>query len=95
MAKKKKEKEVKANSNPKLAYVTKASDDYWYKVVHLNSIESIFNLIKEYKEEILIEEDWSYKKKEDFDFWDGMKEEDIPKIIEAKYHITIHDDYLY
>lgn len=94
MAKKKKEREIKANSNPNLAYVTKASDDYWYKIIHLNSIESIFNLIKEYGE-ILIEEDWFYTKKECFSFWNGMKEEDIPKIIEAKYHITIHDDYLY
>lgn len=85
---------VNKNLNPNMAYITKVSDDYWYKIVALNSIETIFKIVKECGE-ILIEENETFLEKEDFDFWDGMKEEDKEKIMQCKYHITIHDDYLY
>ena len=94
MSRKIKKEKIKANSDSYIAYMTKVSDDYWYKIVSINSIESIFRIIKEYGE-ILIEENWNFTKEEDFDFWDGMRKEEIPKIIEAKYHILIHDDYMY
>ena len=88
-----KRRNANTNSNPNLAYVTKVSEVEWYKIVNLNSIETIFQLVDEY-DEIIIEEDWFYTDEESFEFWDTVKKEDIPKIIEAKYHITIYDDYI-
>lgn len=91
--KRSRKRKTNANSNPNLAYVTKASIEEWYKIVYLNSIETIFRLVDEY-DKIIIEEDWFYTDEESFKFWDTVKKEDIPKIIEAKYHITIYDDYI-
>lgn len=91
--KRSRKRKTNANSNPNLAYVTKASTEEWYKIVSLNSIETIFRLVDEY-DKIIIEEDWYYTDEKSFKFWDTVKKEDIPKIIEAKYHITIYDDYI-
>ena len=91
--KRNRKRKTNANSNPNLAYVTKVSAEGWYKIVNLNSIKTIFRLVDEY-DEIIIEEDWFHTDEESFEFWDIVKKEDIPKIIEAKYHITIYDDYI-
>ena len=73
--------------------VTKANSDYWYKIRVFNTIEDIQRFIKECKHAIIIEKN-SYTNDEIFDFWDGMKKEDIPVIKECPLHITIYNDYV-
>lgn len=69
--------------------ITKASDDYWYKIDYINTIDA---LIKKY-DDVIIERN-TYTTKEDFDFWDGMKAKDIPTIMKCKYHVIIYDSYV-
>lgn len=69
--------------------ITKASDDYWYKIDYINTIDA---LIKKY-DSVIIERN-TYTTKEDFDFWDGMKAKDIPTIMKCKYHVIIYDSYV-
>jgi hypothetical protein len=69
--------------------VTKASDDYWYEII---SCETITDLMEKY-DKVVIEKN-TYTNKEDFDFWDGMKKEDIPIIMKCKYEVTIYDYWI-
>lgn len=73
--------------------VTKANNDYWYKIRVFNTMEDIQRFIKECKHAIIIEKN-AYTDDEIFDFWDGMKTEDIPIIKECPLHITIYNDYV-
>ena len=73
--------------------VTKANSDYWYKVRIFNTMEDIQRFIKECRHRIIIERN-PYTDDEDFEFWDGMKAEDIPTIKQCPLHITIYNGYV-
>jgi len=73
--------------------VTKANDDYWYEVRVFNTMEDIQRFIEECQYGIIIEENF-YTNDEDFEFWYGMKAEDIPTIKQCPLHITIYNDYV-
>lgn len=73
--------------------VTKANSDYWYKIRTVNTIEDIQRFIKKCGYGIIIERN-TYIDDEDFEFWDGMKTEDIPIIKQCPLHITIYNDYV-
>lgn len=74
-------------------FVTKANSDYWYKIRTFNTIEDIQQFIKECRCGIIVEKN-SYTNDEIFDFWDGMKTEDIPIIKKCPLHITIYNDWV-
>ena len=73
--------------------VTKANSDYWYKVRVFNTMEDIQRFIKECRRGIIIKRN-TYTYDKDFEFWDGMKAEDIPTIKRCPLHITIYNDYV-
>jgi len=73
--------------------VTKANSDYWYKVRVFNTMEDIQRFIKECRCGIIIEKN-TYTNDEDFEFWDGMKAEDIPTIKRCPLHIIIYNGYV-
>ena len=73
--------------------VTKANSDYWYKIREFNTIEDIQDFIEKCHHGIIIEKN-SYTCDSIFDFWDGMKAEDIPVIKECPLHLTIYNDYV-
>jgi len=73
--------------------VTKANSDFWYKVRVFNTMEDIQRFIKECRHRIIIERN-PYTDDEDFEFWDGMKAEDVPTIKQCPLHITIYNGYV-
>lgn len=73
--------------------VTKANSDYWYKIRVFNTMEDIQRFIKECRHKIIIRQN-GYTDDGDFEFWDGMKTEDIPIIKQCPLHITIYNDYI-
>lgn len=73
--------------------VTKASDDYWYRIRNFNTMEDIQRFIKECKCGIIIERN-RYTDDAIFEYWDDMKAEDIPTIKRCPLHITIYDSYV-
>ena len=73
--------------------VTKANSDYWYKVRVFNTMEAIQRFIKECRRGIIVKRN-TYTDDKDFEFWDGMKAEDIPTIKRCPLHITIYNDYV-
>ena len=73
--------------------VTKANSDYWYKIRVFNTMEDIQRFIKECRHGIIIEKN-TYTNDSIFNFWDGMKAEDIPTIKQCPLHITIYNDYV-
>jgi len=73
--------------------VTKASDDYWYRIRNFNTIEDIQRFIKECKCGIIIERN-HYTDDRIFEFWDDMKAEDIPIIKRCPLHVTIYNSYV-
>ena len=75
-----------------LAIITKANDDYWYKLKEINTIEELFNI---YNSTIVEKNEYkNWKDYEFLDFWDGIKKEDIPLIRKAECHITIYNDFV-
>lgn len=74
-------------------FVTKANSDYWYKIRVFNTIEDIQQFIKECRCGIIVEKN-IYTNDEIFDFWDGMKAEDIPIIKKCPLHITIYNNWV-
>lgn len=76
-----------------MVLVTKASDDYWYEVKVFNSMEDIQQFIEENECRIIIKRN-QYIVDEMFEFWHGMKTEDIPTIKKCSLHITIYDYYV-
>lgn len=74
-------------------FITKASDDYWYEIKVLNTIEDIQRFIENCGHELIIYKN-VYTNDELFEFWDGMKAEDIPIIKQCSLHITIYNDYV-
>ena len=75
------------------AFVTKANSDYWYKIKVFNTIEDIQQFIKKCRCEIIIGKN-EYTDDSAFDFWVGMKNEDIPIIKQCPLHITIYNTYV-
>ncbi len=75
------------------AFVTKANSDYWYKIKEFDTMEDIAKFMKEVECGLIIEEN-DYTDDVLFEFWDGMKQEDIPIIKECALHITIYNDYV-
>lgn len=75
------------------ALVTKANSDYWYKIKKFDTMEDIQQFIKKCRCGIIIEEN-TYTRDRDFDFWDGMKIEDVPIIKRCPLHVTIYNDYV-
>ena len=73
--------------------VMKANSDYWYKIRVFNTMEDIQRFIKECRHRIIIKENF-YTNDEDFEFWHGMKAEDIPTIKQCPLHITIYNGYV-
>lgn len=73
--------------------VTKANNDYWYKIKSFNTMEDIKQFIKECHCGIIIERN-IYTDDEIFEFWDGIKPEDIPTIKQCPLHITIYNSYV-
>lgn len=73
--------------------VTKANSDYWYKIREFNTMEDIQQFIKKCRCGIIIERN-IYTDDEFFEFWDGMKTEDISIIKQCSLHITIYNDYV-
>lgn len=73
--------------------VTKANSDYWYKVRTFNTIEDIQKFIKECGCGIIIEKN-TYTDNYIFEFWEGMKAEDISIIKQCPLHIIIYNDYV-
>lgn len=73
--------------------VTKASNDYWYEIRKFDTMEDIQRFIKKCGHGVIIEEN-DYTNEDLFKFWDGMKAEDIPTIMQCSLQITIYDDYV-
>lgn len=73
--------------------VTKANSDYWYRIRVFNTMEDIQRFIKECQHRIIIEKN-TYTDDVIFEFWDGMKTEDIHTIKQCPLHITIYNDYV-
>ena len=74
-------------------FVTKANSDYWYKIKTFNTIENIQQFIKECRCGIIVEKN-TYTDDNIFEFWDGMKTEDIHIIKQCPLHIIIYNDYV-
>lgn len=73
--------------------VTKANKAWWYKIRVFNTIEDIQKFISECRCEVIIEKN-RYTNDNIFEFWKGMKAEDIPTIKECPLHLTIYNDYI-
>ena len=72
--------------------VTKANNDYWYEIRVINTMEDLQRFIKKSEYDIVIgENDYTDVV---FDYWEGMKAEDIPIAKECPLHLTIYNDYL-
>ena len=75
------------------AFVTKASEDYWYKIKEFNTMEDIQKFIKKCGCEIIVGKN-DYTHDCMFEFWEGMKSKDIPIIKKCSLHIIIYDSYV-
>ena len=73
--------------------VTKANSDYWYKIRVINTMEDLQRFIKECKHDVVIGEN-TYTNDDIFDYWEGMKAEDIPIIKECSLHLIIYNSWL-
>ena len=73
--------------------VTKANSDYWYRIRVFTTMEDIQRFIKECRCRIIIGRN-TYTDDAIFEYWDGMKAEDIPIIKQCPLHITIYNDYI-
>lgn len=75
------------------AFVTKANSDYWYEIKEFNTMKDIQQFIKDCQCGVIIEEN-DYTCDILFEFWEGMKTEDIPIIKACPLHIIIYNDYV-
>ena len=71
-----------------ITLITKANDDYWYRFKDINTFE---DLMKIYPRVIVKK---NYFTESEVEFWEGFRQEDIPKLKEAKYHVIIYNDYV-
>lgn len=75
------------------AFISKASEDYWYKIKEFNTMEDIQKFIEKCGCEIIIGKN-EYTNNNMFKFWKGMKSKDIPIIKKCSLHIIIYDSYV-
>lgn len=68
--------------------ITKANADYWYRFKDINTLEELMRIYPR----VIVEK--NYFTESDVEFWEGFKQEDIPKLREAKYHVTIYNGYV-
>ena len=73
--------------------VTKANNDYWYKIKEFNTMEDIQSFIEKCRHPIIIKKNF-YTHDSIFEFWDNMEAEDIPIIKRCTLHITIYNSYV-
>ena len=73
-----------------LAMIRKASDDYWYQFKEVNNIKELLDISKRHS---LIVKRQTFCK-DDVEFWEGFKKEDIPKLTKAELEVTIYDDWV-
>lgn len=73
--------------------VTKANSDYDYEIKEFNTMKDIQQFIKECECGVIIEDN-EYTTDDMFEFWKGMKKEDIPVIKDCALHVTIYNDYV-
>lgn len=71
-----------------LALITKASDSYWYEFKEINTLDDLLEIYPS----IVVEQ--NHYDKESTKFWDGFKEEDVPKMEKAKINVIIYDYWL-
>lgn len=76
-----------------LAIITKASNDYWYKLKEVNTIKELFDIYHSVIVEKNGYEDWKDCEFLTF-FGDNIIKEDIPLIKKAECHIIIYDSYV-
>lgn len=72
--------------------VTKANSDYWYKIRVITTMEDLQRFIKECKHPVVIEKNTFTDAV--FDYWEGMKAEDVSVAKECPLHLIIYNDYL-
>ena len=75
------------------AFIMKADNDYWYEIKSFNSMKDVYNLMEEYDCGIIVEKNY-LTSDDDFDFWEGMKAEDIPVIKACPLLITLCNHYV-
>lgn len=73
--------------------VTKANSDYWYRIRVFTTMEDIQRFIEKCKCPVIIERN-DCTDDLIFEYWDGMKAEDIPVIKACPLHIIIYNDYI-
>ena len=76
--------------------VTKASEDYWYKIEKYNTIEELIQSMEKREVSYIIQENLNYKvdPKEIKEYWYKMTLEDAEKISKLKYNLLIYDDWI-
>lgn len=74
--------------------VTKTSNDYWYQIRNIDTIEDLMRISKTNKSYV-IEENWHCGANPEniIRFWDGMTLEDAKIISTLPYAVEIYDDY--
>lgn len=70
---------------------TKASDDYWYRIIDCVTIDALYRNSKGYG--VILNKN-RYTNDNIFKYWNGMKKEDAEIIKTIEYHATIYDDYV-
>lgn len=77
-----------------LVLVTKASDDYWYQIKTVETIDDLFKIDKDQDLILSYNHYKNWTDEELLEFWKGIKKEDIPLIKKIDYHVNIYDDYI-
>ena len=74
--------------------VTKTSNDYWYQIRNIDTIEDLMRISKTNKSYV-IQENWWFNEdpKNMIKFWEGMTLADAKIITALPYEIEIYDDY--
>lgn len=74
--------------------VVKTSEDYWYQLKYLPSLEALLTLCRQ-KGSLILQRNWRYKDKpeEIMRFWEGMTLEDAKEISECEFELEIYDTY--
>ena len=74
--------------------ITKTSNEDWYQIRNIDTIEDLMRISKKDKRYI-VQENWWYgdDPKEMIEFWDKMTLEDAKIITTLPYEVEIYDDY--
>lgn len=74
--------------------MTRTSEDYWYEIKTISSLEELLAICKD-KGDLILKENWRLKDDPELilQFWDGMTIEDAKEASECKFEIEIYDDY--